>query len=368
MKTRSSRYLSKFYNKKKYFPFNAQIELSYRCNLNCIHCYCKGSEDKNRELTTQDWKKILDEIQTEGCTTLTLTGGDPLLRDDFLEIYSHAKKNGFIITLFASGQEFTKEIINFLAKSPPYSIEITLNGITKDTYESITGLKGSYAKAMKAIRLLAERKLALNLKANCLKQNKHEVVKIKRFTEQLLGRPAKKKYYFKYDPLINPRLNGDRTPCSYRLSFEELLEVQRQDPDLWREYQKGLHGDLSDVKRDGNYLYHCSSWMKHFFINPYGRLKFCLYSDKFSADLKTRSFREGFYEVFPKLLDEEFKTASKCRNCSLKLICYSCPARAYSETGNEEAPVEYYCELARVTADARLQKKEQKKNRRTDTA
>ena len=337
-------------NKKEHYPSSAQIELTYRCNLNCIHCYCKGSEDKNKELTTKQWKKIIDEIHKEGCLEITFTGGEPLIREDFLEIYAYAKEKGFIITLFTNGQALTDEIISYLVNSPLSSIEITLNGITKDTYEAITQVEGSHPKIIKTINILKDKKLPLVLKTNCLKQNKHEVGKIKAFTEELLGKPSANRYRFHYDPMIYPRLDGDKTPTNFRLSFVEILEVQKQDADIWKEYQEGLHSDLPDFERDRNFLYRCNSWMSKFFISPYGRLKFCGSSDKFSIDLKTTSFKEGFYKIFPKLLNEKFKSNSKCRDCRLRSVCYHCPARAYLETGDEEAPVEYYCHLAKETA------------------
>jgi len=336
-------------NKKDQYPLSGQIEFTYRCNLNCVHCYCKGSEDRDRELATQEWKKILDKIQKEGCLWLTFTGGEPLVREDFLEIYAYAKNKGFMVTLFTNGQLFTKKIIDYFQKSPPYSIEITLNGITKATYESITRVKGSFKKAICVIKNLAEKNLPLILKSNCLRQNKDEIGKIKAFTEKLLGK-GNGRYKFKYDPMIYPRLNRDKAPCNYRLTFKELCSLKKQDADIWQEYQRGLHGDFPDLKRDKEFLYRCNTWMNNFFINPYGRLKFCAFSDKFSVDFKKQPFKEGFYKVFPQLLNERFKTNSKCKNCSLMPICYHCPARAYLETGDEEAPVEYYCDLAKETA------------------
>lgn len=346
-KRQKGHFFQRLFSKKARFPLNGHLEFTYRCNLNCIHCYCKGSEDKKRELTTKDWKKIIDEIHKEGCLCLCFTGGDPLIRGDFLDIYSYAKTKGFIITIFSNGQAFTGEIIDYLVKSPPFSIEITLNGITKDTYESVTQIPGSFLKVMETINILKERKLPLIFKTNCLKQNKYEIGKIKAFTDGFLGKPPKDNYHFGYDPLICPRLNGDKTPCNYRLSFEELQELRKQDFDIWKEYQRDLHMDFPDLKRDISFLYNCNSWMNQFIINPYGKLKFCIYSDKFSVDLKTNAFREGFYNVFPLVLSERFKPSSKCRSCRLRPICYYCPARAYLESGDEEAPIEYYCELAK---------------------
>jgi len=345
----SSRFYGRLHNQKKHYSLNGQIELTYRCNFNCIHCYCKGLEDKNRELDTFQWKRILNEIQKQGCLYLVFTGGEPLIREDFLEIYSYAKKKCFLVTIFTNGQALRGEILDYLAKSPPFSLEITLNGITKNTYESITQIKGSFLRVMENIKKIKEKKLPLILKSNCLRQNKNEIAKIKAFADKFLGR-RRGRYHFKYDPMIYPRLNQDKTPTNLRLSFEELLELRRQDVDIWQEHRKRLDADFPDLGRDKGFLYHCNAWIEQFFINPYGRLKFCNFSEKFSIDLKTTAFKEGFYKTFPRLLNEKFKTDSQCKDCQLRPICYHCPARAYLETDDEEAPVPYYCELAKETA------------------
>jgi radical SAM protein with 4Fe4S-binding SPASM domain len=351
-KQRRALFFTRLANKKRQFPFSGLLELTYRCNLNCVHCYCKGSEDRDRELDTRNWKKILAELQREGCITLCLSGGEPLIRDDFLELYSYAKAQGFIIEIFSNGLGFNRDIIDYLVKAPPYSIEITLNGISQDVYESITQIGGSFHKVISNIKAIVKAKLPLILKTNCLKQNKDQIGDIKAFTEGLLGSPEDNKFNFKYSRMIYPRHNLDRKPTDYRLSFEELSEVIRQDADIRDEYCRQLQSGLRVFVRKHKFLYYCNSWRQQFFINPYGRLKFCMYTDKFSTDLRTSSFKEGFYKVFPRLLREKFKTDSKCRDCSLRPICYHCPAKAHLETGNEEAPVEHYCRLAQGHARA----------------
>jgi len=341
---------SRLHNKKRQYPLNGTLELTYRCNLNCIHCYCKGSEEKDSELDTAQWKRILDEIQKEGCIYLVFTGGEPFIREDFLELYSYAKKKCFIITVFTNGQLLAGKALNYLRKSPPYAIEITLNGITQETYEAITQVKGSFSIVMENIKRIKEKKLPLVLKSNCLKQNKNEIAKIKAFADEFLGK-KNGKYHFKYDPMIYPRLNRDKIPTNFRLSFQESLYLKSQDADIWQEYQKEMDAHFPDLKRDRSFLYRCSYWMSHFFINPYGQLKFCGFSEKFNVDLKTTAFKDGFYQTFPKLLNEKFKTNSKCKDCQLRAVCYHCPARAYLETGDEETPVPYYCELAKAMAE-----------------
>lgn len=342
--------ITKICKRKHQIPMTGQLELTYRCNLNCSHCYCKGSEDKDKELTTAEWKKIIDEVQKEGCLNLCFSGGEPLIREDFLELYAHAKTKGFLITIFTNGLLFTKKVIDYLEKSPPFSIEISLNGITKKTYETITQISGSFEKVIDRIKKLEKKGLKLILKSNCLKENKEEVVKIKAFTEQLLGK-SKRGFKFKYDPFILPRLNGNRLPCNHRVSSEELLQIRHSDSEMWEQYEETLCSGFSNLKRNPEYLYHCNTWLTQFFVNPYGRLKFCLWTEDYSVDLRDVTFKEGFYNLFPRLLKEKFRTNSKCRDCSLRSICRYCPARAYLETGDKEAPVEYFCRLAEEAAE-----------------
>lgn len=349
--------ISKFYGrthlKKKSYPLNGFAELTYRCNLNCIHCYCKGSEDKDKELTTKEWKKQLEEIRKEGCLWLTLTGGEPLLREDFLEIYSCAREKGFIIAIFTNGQEFRKEIIDYLVKFPPCIIELSLNGITQKTYESITQIEGSFLKIIETIHKLVDKKLPLMFKSNVLQQNKHEIVKIKNWVEKLLGKSSHKECYFRYDVMVYPRLNGDTRNCQHRVYFRDLVKICKKDLEIWRYFQHKMNGKIFPFDKRKQFLYQCTSWRKRFYINPYGVLQFCQFSDKFRIDLKKTAFKEGFYSKFPQILNEKFKTDSKCKNCELKPICYRCPSIAYLETGNEESPVEYYCQMAKDIAEFR---------------
>ncbi|MBN3038785.1 MAG: radical SAM protein [Candidatus Omnitrophica bacterium] len=338
-------FLNRLHNRKGHFPLRGLLELTYQCNLNCVHCYCKGSEDKARELNTEEWKEILAQLHKEGCIFITFSGGEPLLRQDFIELYAYARERGFIITIFTNATVLTKQIIGFFKRFPPSKIEITLNGITRSTYESITQAEGSFEKVIKNIIKLETNGMPVLLKANLLKQNKDEIKKIKAFADQFFGK-KEDRFHFKYDPMIYPRLNSDRGPCQYRLSHQEMIEAMQEDSDIWDQYQASLHKDARHAKRDSIFLYHCNSWLQQFFINPFGRLKFCEYSEKFSSDLKKEPFKKGFYEKFPKVLNESFQTESKCRDCNLRHLCYYCPARAFLETGDKESPVEHYCALA----------------------
>lgn len=153
-----------------------QLELTYR-NLNCIHCYLQGNDSlkaQRKELSFDKWKKILDKIHKAGCVWLTLAGGEPLIREDFFDIYSYARNKGFLVNIFTNRLLFNEKKIKYLKKFPPHSTEITLNGITKNAYESITQKPGSFEMAIEVINELIDEKSPLVLKANGLKQNKDD--------------------------------------------------------------------------------------------------------------------------------------------------------------------------------------------------
>ncbi|MFA6384835.1 MAG: radical SAM protein, partial [Candidatus Omnitrophota bacterium] len=285
----------KFFSKEKHFPIMGQLELTYRCQFDCVHCYCKGSEDKKKELTTAQWKKIIDEIQKEGCFWLGFTGGDPLIRGDFLDIYSYAREKGFLVTVLTNGYGLTKKILDRFAQSPPYSLEITVNGITDKTFESVTRKEGSRARVMANIAKLKAMGILVYIKSNCLTLNSREIPQIKRWVDGYFGRVRKQRYYFSYDNDIFPRLDGNTAPCAYRISPKNYARIVRRDEDLLREYKECLFCEFPAAQRAKHFLYHCSAWKNQFFVGPGGSLRFCQFSDRFSVDLKTGSFKKGFY-------------------------------------------------------------------------
>jgi MoaA/NifB/PqqE/SkfB family radical SAM enzyme len=110
-----------------------------------------------------------------GCLWLQLTGGQPLLRPDFRDLYLHAKKLGLLVTLFTNGTLLTPELADFLQDYPPFVVEITVYGLTKATYEVVTQVPGSYEKCLRGIDLLRARQIPLSLKTMVMTFNAHEL-------------------------------------------------------------------------------------------------------------------------------------------------------------------------------------------------
>ena len=204
------------------------MELTYRCNVRCKHCYLSFGHTGIAglsELTFEEIRRIIDEIVEAGTLYLLLTGGEPIIRRDFLDIYRYAKTKGLLVILFTNGTMLTPSIADVLAEYRPHNVEITLYGFTQQTYESVTGVPGSHARCYQGIDLLLERDIKLGLKTVVLSINQHEFQQMKTFSEE-------RGLSFRYDPLINPGLNGECHPNAYRLKPEEIVQLEFQDPSL----------------------------------------------------------------------------------------------------------------------------------------
>jgi MoaA/NifB/PqqE/SkfB family radical SAM enzyme len=211
----------------KRVPISAAIEVTRRCNNSCVHCYnnlaLKDQSARQNELSAAEYFPILDEIAAAGCLWVLFTGGEIFARKDFLEIYTHAKRQGFLITLFTNGTLITPDIADYLVEWPPFYIEITLYGRTRQTYEQVTGIPGSYERCLQGIRLLTERNLPLKLKSMALTVNQHEIWEMQRFAEEELG------LEFRFDALVNPRFDCSQSPIDVRLTPAEVVKLDLLD-------------------------------------------------------------------------------------------------------------------------------------------
>lgn len=319
-------------------PINGQIDVTYQCNLKCQHCFIVREEDK-KELKIDEITRIINDVKEAGCLWLCLSGGEPFLREDFLDIYTYARKKGFLISIFTNGTLITPQIVDYLAKLPPYSIEITLNGITKEVYEEVTQVEGSFSRAMRAIQLIKEKGLPLVLKCNGMKINRNEILKIKEFGEELLG-----KKHFRCDLVLYPGMDGSKKPCSLRLTPDEILNIQYSDKEMLSLCQEQFLHHKENARLKEGYLFPCG--LTSFHIDSYGRMRLCSFLKDEYVDLKNEEFLKGFIDLYSKLSSLKYRTNTKCRDCKITYLCRQCPGRALVENGDMETPVEFYCELA----------------------
>jgi radical SAM protein with 4Fe4S-binding SPASM domain len=332
-------------------PLSGSIEVTRRCPLTCVHCYNNlpmgDRHARAAELTLDEHRRILDELAEAGCLWLLYTGGEIFARRDFLDIYTHARKLGFLITLFTNGTLITPRIADHLARYRPFAIEITLYGRTRDTYERLTGVPGSYDRCLQGIAHLQERGLPLALKTVAVRVNSHEVGAMQEFAGEL-------GLNFKFDAMLNPRLDCSLSPLAVRLSPEECVAFDLQDParmEEWRAFARDFLKPVHAPEQAGD-LYHCGGGVNSFGIDPYGGLSLCTLSEVDKYDLRQGSFRDGWHSFLRGVRARRITAPTKCTDCELKAMCGMCPANGELENGNPEAPVDFLCQVAHLRAYA----------------
>jgi radical SAM protein with 4Fe4S-binding SPASM domain len=328
-------------------PVDVTLEITHRCPLACRHCYnnlpMSDRAAAQRELSFEEYCKLLDELADAGTFWILFSGGEPFARPDFLDIYTYAKQKGFLITVFTNGTVFTRAIVEHLAEYPPFAIEITLYGRTRETYERLTQQPGSYDRCMRGIELLLERKLPLKLKTVPTSINKHEVFEMRRFAEEL-------GVEFKFDAQVNPRIDCSQSPLGVRLSAAEVVAFDYVDPARKAEYRRLFEHDRENDPPPADDVYFCGGGVRSCAVDPYGNMSICVISQHTKYNIRETGFMTGWDTILRERRNRKRTRPSKCQTCRIQSLCSMCPANGELENQDAESPVEFLCEAAHLRA------------------
>jgi radical SAM protein with 4Fe4S-binding SPASM domain len=320
------------------FPFQGAIELTRRCNLRCPYCYIPPTRQTDGEMETGMILSLIDQAAAAGCLFLTLTGGEPLLREDFPAIHRRALERGIMVALFTNGTLIDRRLARFFRDYPPFCVDITLPGDSRETYERISGLPGSWMRSRRAIRLLREYGVPFRLKTVVSTLNAHELGRIQAYARRIGS-------VHRFDSLICRRLDGAAVPSRYRLSPEETVGLDRADGEKWEEFSDYVcrQAAVPSSRR----LYRCGGGSHSFHITAQGSLTLCALETRHAYDLNRGSFREGWETFIPRVRSIESSPGNPCVSCGMIAVCGNCPAWSTLETGSPEAAPDYRCQVAR---------------------
>ncbi len=347
--------------KERRAPIAFDLEVTARCNNNCRHCYINlpadDSDARANELSLDEIERIAGEAVSMGAMWCLLTGGEPLLRDDFFDLYLRLKRMGLLVSVFTNACLVLPEHVELFRKYPPRDIEVTMYGATEAVYERVTRRPGSYRAFVRGLDLLLSSGVKVRLKAMALRSNVHELQEIARFCR------ARTKDSYRFDPLLHLRF--DRDPArnaeirAERLSPDEIVAIERADEARFGALQKGCNELIVPefAHTGGNHLFHCGVGNGSFTVSYDGKFRLCssLWHPDTVYDLRQGTLAEAWKQHVPRVRDlrssrKEF--LERCRVCPIINLCLWCPAHSYLETGEMDTVVDYFCRVAHARAKA----------------
>lgn len=341
---------------------SVDMEITRRCNNNCRHCYvnlpANDAGAESREMTAAEILEIARQAVSLGAVWWLLSGGEPLLRDDFRQIYLGLKKMGLLVSVFTNATLIDRELAQMFKQYPPRQLEITVYGVTAETYDRVSGIKGSFAKFQQGIDWLKKFKVAMDLKAMVMQSNLGQYPQIADFCRQH-SRDA-----FRFDPFLHARYDGDDRRNAQiraeRLKPEQVLALERSDPQRFALLQKDCQKIelLSEEVGSNRQILNCGAGRESVSISAEGMLHPCgsLWHPDYLYDLKSGSLEDAWKKFIPKAINREVgreEDVPACSRCVLANLCIGCVAHCHLETGRLDQVEESFCEMARARTGIR---------------
>jgi len=310
-------------------PAQAVLELTYRCNLRCVHCYV--DVDANDELTLDEWKEVIDQFKAAGTIYLLFTGGEVTVLADFLEIATYARRSGFIPSLQTNCTLLTPDMAQNIAELKPFAISTSLYGASAATHDAVTRVQGSFEKTLEGVKLLVDCGLVPLVQTLVMKSNLHELEQIQKLVAGLGARA-------RIDTAIAPSKTGADFAFQYEPSVEELARC------------KWLLDDICQP-RNGDYGL-CKAGKALCVVSPRGDVFPCTIFPLKLGNLKQSSF-DKIWRLEPCAELRYLRSMRRtdlyaCIKCDLAAYCRRCTGIAYLESGHLDGPSSSACRQAQM--------------------
>jgi radical SAM protein with 4Fe4S-binding SPASM domain len=334
------------------------IELTERCNNDCVHCCVNlpegDAQAQQRELSTADLKRILDEAAALGALSVRLTGGEPLLRPEFQEIYLHARHLGMKVMIFTNARLITPELAALLARIPPLEkVEISVYGMRVKSYEEVSRAKGSFAEFRRGVDQLLEHKVPFILKTVLLPANRVDLDELEAWGRTIPGMDKPPSHVAFLD--LRARHDSEEKDAeirSLRLSPQEGVALLHRAGEKHLREMRQFCNKFMGIQ--GTRLFTCSAGHGAC-VDAYGQLQACLplRTPELTRDLRRMPLGAALDDLRASLRDLQATNPDylrRCARCFLKGLCEQCPAKSWTEHGTLDTPVEYLCDVAHAEA------------------
>lgn len=151
-------------------PICLTWEMTYGCNLRCVHCLSSSDKARPDELTTAEAKALLDEFAAMKVFYINVGGGEPMSRPDFFELMEYSVRRGIGVKFSTNGTLIDQAAADWICRTDYLDVQISLDGATAEVNDPVRGT-GSYVRARRAMELLAERGFCFKINVVVTKEN-----------------------------------------------------------------------------------------------------------------------------------------------------------------------------------------------------
>lgn len=319
-------------------PLSVHIDLTYRCNERCVHCYL--DHEDHGEMTTAEIKHLLDEMAEAGVFILTLSGGEIFVRKDCFEILEYARLLMFCVKLKTNAVLIREREAKRLKELAVESVQISVYSHRPEVHDAITLLPGSLKRSLAAIRLLKSQGVKVIIGNVLMTQNVEDYPSLRVLAAEMDVECT-------IDPMITPMMDGNRTPLSLGISNSALHRVFRDE---------SLVGNLEEfcaippqAGEDDLEATPCSAGHTACYVSPYGDVFPCVQFPLPTGNVRRQRFVDIWRhsDKMKEVRSIRLKDLSTCSHCTHAVNCSRCPGLAFME-GNMRGPSSQDCEKSFV--------------------
>jgi radical SAM protein with 4Fe4S-binding SPASM domain len=315
-------------------PLSVQLDLTYRCNERCVHCYL--DHDDHGEMTTAEIKRLLDEMADAGVFILTLSGGEIFLRKDFFELLEHARRLMFCVKLKTNAVLIREREAARLRALSVESIQISIYSHRPEIHDAITLIPGSLQRSLDAVRFLKSQGLKVIIANVLMTQNMQDYPGVRALAAELGVECT-------LDPTVTPMMDGNRSTVDLGVQQSALRQVFRDT---------ALVGDVDEfcaipAKAGDSELESlpCSAGHTACYVSPYGEVFPCVQFPLPTGNVREQRFIDIWRHSDPMndVRSIRLKDLTTCPSCTHVGNCTRCPGLAFME-GNMRGPSTQDCE------------------------
>jgi AdoMet-dependent heme synthase len=315
-------------------PFSVQLDLTYRCNEQCVHCYL--DHDDHGEMTTVEIKHLLKEMAEAGVFILTLSGGEIFMRKDFFEILEYARSLTFCIKLKTNAVLIREAQAARLRDLGVESIQISIYSHRPEVHDAITKVPGSLRRSINAIRFLRAQGLKVVVANVLMTENMQDYHGVRALAEEIDAK-------YTLDPTITPKMDGDRSILDLNAGESALRSLFRDEAFVGNADKFCAPPPMPD--EDSMNTLPCSAGHTACYVSPYGEFYPCVQFPLSCGNVRQQRFIDIWRnsEQLKEVRSIRLRDLSSCSQCSHGSTCTRCPGLAFME-GNMRGPSTADCE------------------------